>query len=141
MGNSCPLSWSFVLIVFCLFVIFISRFGFKSGICFLIAPVPVHCFSITFIGIKIQHQYLCLWSLCLLLYVLPTQNKSCLVLSCVDLCITILLRCLPEISTAPLGFMTTALRFTTVELRMFTMRPIFATVLVWYKPVSATTSS
>ena len=29
--------------------IFISRFGFKSGICLLIAPVPVHCFSITFI--------------------------------------------------------------------------------------------
>ena len=28
--------------------LFISRFGFKSGICFLIAPVPVHCFSITF---------------------------------------------------------------------------------------------
>ena len=27
---------------------FISRFGFKSGICLLIAPVPVHCFSITF---------------------------------------------------------------------------------------------
>ena len=26
----------------------ISRFGFKSGICLLIAPVPVHCFSITF---------------------------------------------------------------------------------------------
>ena len=25
-----------------------SRFGFKSGICILIAPVPVHCFSITF---------------------------------------------------------------------------------------------
>ena len=24
------------------------RFGFKSGICLLIAPVPVHCFSITF---------------------------------------------------------------------------------------------
>ena len=23
-------------------------FGFKSGICLLIAPVPVHCFSITF---------------------------------------------------------------------------------------------
>ena len=23
-------------------------FGLKSGICFLIAPVPVHCFSITF---------------------------------------------------------------------------------------------
>ena len=28
--------------------IFISRFGFKSGVCLLIAPVPVHCFSITF---------------------------------------------------------------------------------------------
>ena len=26
----------------------ISRFGFKSGICLLIAPVPVHCYSITF---------------------------------------------------------------------------------------------
>ena len=26
-----------------------SRFGFKSGICLLIAPVPVHCFSITFV--------------------------------------------------------------------------------------------
>ena len=34
---------------FVYFVIFIiSRFGFKSGICLLIAPVPVHCFSITF---------------------------------------------------------------------------------------------
>ena len=28
--------------------LFISRFGFKSRICLLIAPVPVHCFSITF---------------------------------------------------------------------------------------------
>ena len=28
--------------------LFISRFGFESGICFLIAPVPVYCFSITF---------------------------------------------------------------------------------------------
>ena len=26
-----------------------SRFGFKSGFCLLIAPVPVHCFSITFL--------------------------------------------------------------------------------------------
>ena len=49
-GNSCPLGQQFVLLVFCLFVIFIfSRFGFKSGICLLIAPVPVHCFSITFL--------------------------------------------------------------------------------------------
>ena len=29
--------------------LFISRFGFKSGICLLIVLVPVHCFSITFI--------------------------------------------------------------------------------------------
>ena len=27
--------------------LFISRFGFEGGIWFLIAPVPVHCFSIT----------------------------------------------------------------------------------------------
>ena len=32
-----------------LYYLFISRFGFKSGICLLTAPVPVHCFSITFI--------------------------------------------------------------------------------------------
>ena len=30
--------------------LFISRFGFKSGICLLIDPVPVHCFSITFMN-------------------------------------------------------------------------------------------
>ena len=31
-------------------LILLSGFaGFKSGICLLIAPVPVHCFSITFI--------------------------------------------------------------------------------------------
>ena len=30
----------------------VSRFGFKSGICLLIAPVPVHCFSITFNNIQ-----------------------------------------------------------------------------------------
>ena len=30
-----------------LLYLFISRFGFKSEICLLIAPVPVHCFSIT----------------------------------------------------------------------------------------------
>ena len=32
-----------------LLYLFISRFGFKSGICLLIAPVPVHFFSITII--------------------------------------------------------------------------------------------
>ena len=32
-----------------LLYLFISRFGFTSGICLLIGPVPVHCFSITFI--------------------------------------------------------------------------------------------
>ena len=29
--------------------LFISRFGIKSGICLLIVPVPVHCFSLTFV--------------------------------------------------------------------------------------------
>ena len=51
MENSCPLGEQFVFIVFFLFVIFflfISRFGFLGGICLLIAPVHVHCFSITF---------------------------------------------------------------------------------------------
>ena len=43
------LGWPFVLSVFCLFVfLFISHLGFKSWIWLLIAPVPVHCFSITF---------------------------------------------------------------------------------------------
>ena len=52
LGNSCPLGWPYVLIVFCLFVffLFIPHFGFKSKIWLLIAPVPVHCFSITFNG-------------------------------------------------------------------------------------------
>ena len=50
LGNSCPLGWPFVLIVFCLFVILvISHFGFESRICLLIAPVPVHCFFVTFL--------------------------------------------------------------------------------------------
>ena len=48
LGNSCPISGQFVLIVFCLFVIFISsRFGFKS--CLSNAPVLVIGFSITFL--------------------------------------------------------------------------------------------
>ena len=42
LGNSCPLGKQFVLIYL------FPAFGFKSGICLLIAPVPVHCFSITF---------------------------------------------------------------------------------------------
>ena len=54
LGNSCLLGWPYVLIVFCLFVIFIllpililsAGFGF-----FKIAPVSVHCFSITFVAI------------------------------------------------------------------------------------------
>ena len=32
--------------------LFISRFGFKSGVCLLIAAVLVHCFSITFVSSK-----------------------------------------------------------------------------------------
>ena len=46
LGNSNLFSLYFV----CLWCLFISRFGFKSGICPLNAPVPVHCFSITFIA-------------------------------------------------------------------------------------------
>ena len=55
LGNSCPLGWPFVLNVFCLFVtLVISHFGFESGICLLIATVPVHCFLITFIILYFQ---------------------------------------------------------------------------------------
>ena len=53
LGNSCPLGWPYVLIALCLFVIFIYMyfpFGFKSGIWLLIASVPVHCFSFTFLS-------------------------------------------------------------------------------------------
>ena len=50
LGNRYPLGWPYFLIVFCLLVfLFISHFGFKSGIRLLIASVPVHCFSITFL--------------------------------------------------------------------------------------------
>ena len=38
----------FSLSLFFLYFLFIPHFGFKSGIWLLIAPVPVHCFSITF---------------------------------------------------------------------------------------------
>ena len=31
-------------------MIYCTGFDFKSGICLLIAPAPVHCFSITFIS-------------------------------------------------------------------------------------------
>ena len=41
-GHIFPLSFVY------LYFLFISHFGFKSGIWLLIAPVPVHCFSITF---------------------------------------------------------------------------------------------
>ena len=52
-GNCCPLGWPYLLIVFCLFVfLFISHFDFKSGIWLMIAPVPVHCFSILFSSLK-----------------------------------------------------------------------------------------
>ena len=46
LGNSCPLGWPFVLVMFCLFVIFF--YIFERGICLLIVPVPVHCFLNTF---------------------------------------------------------------------------------------------
>ena len=38
----------FLLYIVYLQYLFISRFGFKSGIYLFIAPVPVHCSSITF---------------------------------------------------------------------------------------------
>ena len=38
--------------------LFIFRFGFKSGIWILIAPVPVHCFSITFTTINGTYSYI-----------------------------------------------------------------------------------
>ena len=41
-GNMFSLSFVY------LYFLFISHFGFKSGILLLIATVPVHCFSITF---------------------------------------------------------------------------------------------
>ena len=57
LGDGCLFGWRFVIIVFCLFVVlFVSRFGFGGGICLLIAPVPVHCFSITFKDCKRQHK-------------------------------------------------------------------------------------
>ena len=40
----------------CAPLVFISRFGFKSGIFLLIAPVPVQFFSITFIGLTKFHS-------------------------------------------------------------------------------------
>ena len=47
-GKLLPLGWPYVFIVFCLFVfLFISHFGFKTRVWLLIAPFPVHCFSIT----------------------------------------------------------------------------------------------
>ena len=38
-------------------IFFISHFGFKSGICLLIAPVPIHCFSITFFQKTFNKSY------------------------------------------------------------------------------------
>ena len=52
LGNSCPLGWRFVLVVFCLFVVFVCLFSvlvFGGRVCLLIAPVPVHCLFITLI--------------------------------------------------------------------------------------------
>ena len=51
-------------------------------------------------------------------------------------CLTMLLRCLHESSTAPLRLMTAALRFTPAELRMLRMHPRFDTVLVRFKPIA-----
>ena len=47
LGNSCPLEWSCVLIVFHLFVIKFISILFWERIWFLIAQTPVHCFLAT----------------------------------------------------------------------------------------------
>ena len=51
-------------------------------------------------------------------------------------CLTMLLRCQHILSTDILRFMMAALKFTTAELRMLTMRPRFDTVLVRFKPLT-----
>ena len=49
LGGGCPLGWRFVLVVFCLFVVFVCfPLWFLGGVCLLVVPVPVHCFSIAF---------------------------------------------------------------------------------------------
>ena len=58
---ACSVSNLFPLYFVYLLYLFISRFGFKSGICLLIAPVPVHCFSITFCensAPSVKHNYI-----------------------------------------------------------------------------------
>ena len=53
LGKSCPLSWPFVYIASCPFVIsVISRFGFEGGVWFLIARVPVHFLLVNFCVLK-----------------------------------------------------------------------------------------
>ena len=48
--NSCPLDGHLFSLYFGLFVFFNHyHFGFKSEMWLLIAPVPVHCFSSTYI--------------------------------------------------------------------------------------------
>ena len=57
LGNSCrSVGHMFSLSFAHLYFLFISHFGFKSGTWLLIAPVPVHCFSITFF-ININRAY------------------------------------------------------------------------------------
>ena len=51
-------------------------------------------------------------------------------------CLTMHPRCLHDSSTDQLRLMTEALRFTMVELRMFTMPPRFDTVLERFKPIA-----
>ena len=46
LGNSCPLGCSHCVLSV---ILVISHFGFESRICLLFAPVPVHCFLVTFL--------------------------------------------------------------------------------------------
>ena len=51
-------NFSYCILSICNIYLFIYSFGFKRGICLLIAPVPVHCFSITFYRLEMAYRYL-----------------------------------------------------------------------------------
>ena len=52
-----PVNNLFSLYFVYLLYLFISRFGLKRGLCLLIAPGPVRCFSITFLSHKIAKYF------------------------------------------------------------------------------------
>ena len=78
LGGGCPLGWRFVLVVFGLFVILVyfPLWFLGGGVCLLIAPVPVHCFSITFIAIIILESVLLYDDPDLKLFILVGWDRS-----------------------------------------------------------------